>query len=511
MSETAIEDEEETGENSEESAGGGFPKITKRFEEKGHTIFEDPAYYKTIMGDGSDQAKRLHATFQKYSTTKDPKDKAVFRQQLTTAFWDFLSAVARGAPAGLSGPKKYLLRFALLHPNLLNAETKTMFSKAVETNELQQPVYYLDEWFGMIGRGELRPSTTDEGPVKSNTSAHLIGLLEKAKGKLEGSIGILRSKNTERQGIETSLTNLTAELCKHDGPASFEEVAACYSESQKRSCGAIQNLLRDLLKTDRDMELLLRDYDDAAEDLETVKRKIEESGGEESAIDTSSVDTEFGTVRQLAKMTIGRQGNSFPLLTGEFFHNLANTVGVRENVLSIMAWIESVDLEAFTRVYKNKPTRVVPYVILIPTYGDTGACWESIDRSNKATGRGRIAVPMYPKNLPVAVLTAVADFRWQAAKEKAAYYWMEEGLTGNYYQWFQAQKLKGDVRMYFIQDYILWMTKESEGTQKLDKEVRSAFWRYMPFTQPVKEKLKDRNLIYQELYQRDLNRAKSDI
>jgi hypothetical protein len=32
----------------------------------------------------------------------------------------------------------------------------------------------------------------------------------------------------------------------------------------------------------------------------------------------------------------------------------------------------------------------------------------------------------------------------------------------------------------------------------------------MPFAQPVKEKLKTRNFIYQELYQRDLNRAMSD-
>ena len=43
---------------------------------------------------------------------------------------------------------------------------------------------------------------------------------------------------------------------------------------------------------------------------------------------------------------------------------------------------------------------------------------------------------------------------------------MEEGLTGNYYQWFQNQKLKGDIKEYFIQDHITWMIKESEGIQK---------------------------------------------
>jgi hypothetical protein len=54
------------------------------------------------------------------------------------------------------------------------------------------------------------------------------------------------------------------------------------------------------------------------------------------------------------------------------------------------------------------------------------------------------------------------------------------------------------------------MTKESEGTQKLDKEIRGVFWRFMPFSQPVKEKLKGRSFAYQELYQRDLNRSMSD-
>jgi hypothetical protein len=158
----------------------------------------------------------------------------------------------------------------------------------------------------------------------------------------------------------------------------------------------------------------------------------------------------------------------------------------------------------------NKLNRIAPYVLLIPTYGDTGFCWEPFDRYNRATSRGRIVVPMYPRNLYIAVLTAVADLRWQVAKEKASFYWMEEGLTGNYYQWFQSLKLKGDIKEYFIRDYILWMTKEAEGIQKLDKDVRGTFWRHMPFTREVKEKLKNRSFDYQELYQRDMNRAMSD-
>ena len=87
---------------------------------------------------------------------------------------------------------------------------------------------------------------------------------------------------------------------------------------------------------------------------------------------------------------------------------------------------------------------------------------------------------------------------------------MEEGLTGRYYQWFSDRRLRGDVREYFINDYILWITKESEGTQKLDREVRGILWRYCPFPQELRDSLKNRGYVYNELYKRDINRSMSD-
>ena len=117
---------------------------------------------------------------------------------------------------------------------------------------------------------------------------------------------------------------------------------------------------------------------------------------------------------------------------------------------------------------------------------------------------------MFPKDLKTAVVSAMADLRWQVEKERAQHYWMEEGLTGNYYQWFSGRKMRGDVKEAFIQDYVLWITKESEGTQKLDREARSVFWRYTPFPDELKDKLKNRGFVYSELAKRDKNRSLSD-
>jgi hypothetical protein len=488
----------------------GFPEITKRLEAAPHNTFNDPNYYKIALSGEGDIAQRVHTILQKYLNAKDPKDRSVYRQQFITAYWDFLLGVAKKAPGRLPGPKKYLLRFNMLHPTLLDADTRTFFAKMVVENELNQPVYYLDEWFKVIGTGVVRNSTTDEVRIaKNNNQIRLQQLLEKAMGKLDGTKALLKAKDEERNNLEKSLLNRVNIIFEHFPLDGFNDIHSCYTESQKRTFGEIQEVLKGLLRTDHELDLFLKDYYQAEADVKTLRDKVEEEGGA-VMVDVRAVDTEFETVRQMAKLTIGRQGNHFPVLSGEYFHCGPNDVGFRENVISQLTVIESIDPEAFCRSYKNRLNRIIPYVVLIPSYGDLGICWEPFDRFNRATSRGRIAIPMYPKNLYIAILSAVADLRWQVAKEKASYYWMEEGLTGNYYQWFTARKLKGDVKEYFIQDYIVWMTKEADGIQKLDKEVRGMFWRYMPFSKAVKEKLKNRSYVYQELYQRDINRTLSD-
>jgi len=512
-----MDENEDFGDDSAEIESQGvdlsaqkFPEVTKRFEPTPHQFFADPNYYKTALADEGDIAKRLHAILQKYINAKDPKDRSVFRTQIISAFWEFIRGVARKAPGKLPMPKKFLLRFNLLHHNFINAETKSFFSKLVTENELNQPVYYVDEWLKAVGTGVIRASTTDEVKIaQSNTQVKMRQLYEKAMGKLDGVQALLKAKDQERLGLEKILTDCLDMIHEHFFLDDFDDVNACYTDAQKRTIMEIQDILKNMLRCDRELASLVKDYYSAKADTQVLLNKME-GEDEEAVVDFQAVDSEFDTIRQASKMTVGRQGNHFPILTSEYFHCGPNDVGFRENIISMLTRIESIDPEVFCRYYKNRMNRIVPYVLLIPTYGDTGICWEPFDKHNRATSRGRIFVPMYPKSLYTAVLTAVADLRWQVAKEKASYHWMEEGITGHYYQWFAAQKLKGDVKDFFIQDYILWMTKEADGIQKLDKEVRGTFWRFMPFSKEVKEKLRTRSYVYQELCQRDQNRAMSD-
>ena len=488
-----------------------FPEIKKRLEPRPHRFFDDaPAYYKAALTDEGDIAHRVHSLLQKYLTVTNPKDRSIFRPQLISAYWEFLRGVARKAPGKLAEPKRFTLRFNLLHPGFVKPETKDYFASFVTENELNQPVHYVDEWLKAVGTGVVAASTTDEVKVaRNNTKMKIKQFLEKANGKLEGSRTLLKAKTQQRREVEHALARYTEEATAHSPFGGLDGVSDVYGDGQRRAFNEIQNGIRELLKYDREMAVLIRDYSRAEEDVKILKGKAELDSGED-VLDLQAVDSEFDTIRQAAKMTVGRQGNHYPMLSKDYFQCGPNDVGFRENVLALLSRIESIDTEAFCRVHNNRINRIVPYIVLVPCYGDTGICWEPFDKRNRATSRGRVFIPMYPRNLYVAVLSAVADLRWQVAKEKASYYWMEEGLTGQYYQWYLAQKLKGDVKEFFVQDYILWMTKEAEGIQKLDKTVRGTFWRHMPFAQEIKDKLKTRSYVYQELCQRDLNRAMSD-
>jgi hypothetical protein len=501
----------EGGEDKGVELGGSFPEVTKKLEDTPIPVFDDPNYYKIALANEGDIAQRFHSILQKFLNAKDPKDRGVFRQQLVTVYWDFLLKVAKKTVGKLPDPKKFLLRYGILHPAFLGAAEKELFSKIVVGNGYSEPIYYLDEWLKAVGNGTVRPSTTDEVNVsRGNVSVKMKQLLDKAMGKRDGIKSLLKAKDEERMNLERALQEKVGRITEHYPLDNFPEIHSLFSEAQKKVFSEVQETLKQMFRADRELDVFLREYNQAVEDVQTLNEKVEAEGSS-AGVDSQALDTEFGTIRQMTKMTIGRQGNQFPILTKEYFHCMPQDVAYRENIIAQLAWVESIDPQAFCRAYKNKLNRIVPYVILIPSYGDSGICWEPFYRFNRATSRGRIAVPMYSKSLPMALLSAVGDLRWQNAKEKASFYWMEEGLTGNYYQWFAAKKFKGDLKEFFINDYILWMTKESEGTQKLDKEVRAIFWRYMPFSQEIKEKLRGRSYTYQELYQRDLNRAKSDL
>lgn len=498
----------------------GFEPIEKLLNDTPSGVFDEAQYYKTVLSHENASAQRVHQVLSKYLTCQDPKDKTVYRQQILSAFWELLRGMApKMNDSTLPMPKRMFVRFGVLLPSLFKAEQKQFFSRVFYENLYNEPVLYLDEWFDEVASGRLTNSMTDEKRMPAKTSnaeeaakyeqTRLMQLQSKNSGKLQSAENMLNLKENERKALEAELKERIAAICEHNVCIGLSPHREPYTEMQKRMFSEITDRLHRLSRNDRELTKCLADFEDAQQIYESVEDKLSDAPQNTTA-DAGAVNTEFETVRQMAKMTVGRQGNQFPLFTREFFHCTEKGTGTRENVIEILRWIESLDPGAFTRMHKNVANRIIPYVLLLPTYGDRGFCWEPFDRYNRVTSRARIVVPMYPRDLRTAILTAVADLRWQVAKEKASYYWMEEGLTGQYYQFIDRQKLKGELKSFFIEDYILWMTKESTGVQRLDKEVRGIFWRNMPFPDALKQDLRKRSLVYDELCIKDNNRAMSD-
>ncbi len=501
-----------------------FEPVPKLVNDTPSPVFSDPSYYKTALTGENQSAQRVHQVLSKYLTCQDPKDRAVYRQQIVTAYWELLRGmVGKMSNPSAPMPKRMLVRFGVLLPSLFKAETKDYFSKIIFENTSKEPILYVDEWFKEIASGRMGNSATDEKKQTRTANmtadqmamaeqSRLMQLQSKNSGKLQSAENLLGLKENERNVLEIELKNKIEDLCEHQPIMGLDPHRQSYTDMQRKLFPEITDILHRLSKNDKELSKALVEVQEAKASVDSVSDKLAANGGDAISMtnDSEAVKLEYETVRQMAKMTIGRRGNQFPIFTREFYHCTERGTGTRENVIEVLRWIESLDPGVFHRIHKNIPNRIVPYVLLVPTYGDRGFCWEPFDRYNRVTSRGRIVVPMYPKDLRIAVLTAVADLRWQVAKEKASYYWMEEGLTGQYYQHVEQLKLKGDLKEFFIEDYILWMTKESTGVQRLDKDVRGIFWRNMPFPKELKEDLRKRSLVYDELCKKDANREMSD-
>jgi hypothetical protein len=489
-----------------------FAPLPRTEDNPPNQYFTNPDFYKIALNGSGEEAQTFHQVFSRYLQTTDPKDKGIMRQKVIPAYWNLLNrytlqCVSRDFPV----PKQVAMRFGAILPNLITPEQKSTLERVVLKNETGEPIYYIDEWIRALAVGQIKASATDEVKVsRMDDKTKTSNAIAKAQGKRDSSEAILKAKAEERRVIEGRIKEKVDFITNHNSRPGLIHITEAYTEQQKKGFSEVLELFRHAAAADKDLQKAILDFEESEGELKSLQERMDGMGGGATKADMQTIAQEFETVRQMAKMCICRQGNHFPVLCKEYFHNSFREIGSRENIIQVMSQIESIDSEAFCRSYKNQLNRIVPYVVLIPCYGDMGMCWEPFDRYNRATSRGRVAIPMYPKNLSLAVITAVADLRWQVAKEKASYYWMEEGLTGNYYQNFVAKKVRGDVREYFIADYILWITKESDGVQKLEKEVRQIFWRYLPFTQEIKEKLKTRSYVYQELCQKDSNRASSD-
>lgn len=486
-----------------------FTTITK-FEEAPKPFFADKEFYKIILKGEGAIAQKIHAILSDFLETKSQKNRTIYREKLIVAYWELASSIAGKIDPSLPMPKRLLLRYGILLPTLLTKEQQLVLSTIIMENDTNESVYYADEWLDKIATGEISPSAVDETKkIKNKQEQNPNVALEKEQGHRDSILGFMKNKAAAIHDIENIFSSKITKIKEHSIMQQYENLPDSYSSEQKIILTEFQELAKKALKYDKEYSLAIENLEEVIKKVETLNQKAH-ANEEISLIETQTIIEEFITLKQMVKMSAGRTGNYFPILVKQYMRSNIKDIATRENIISIMSEVEQIDPDLFKRTFKNQTNRIVPNILILPGYGEYGVCWEPFEKFQRATGKGRLAIPLYPKDVKTAVIYALGDLRWQIAKETVSYYWMEEGITGWYYQWFTSKKMRGDVKEYFLSDYYLWIAKESHGMQKLDNEVRGIFWRNIPFPQNIKDHLKNRGFVYSELYKKDINISLSD-
>lgn len=475
--------------------------------ESAHLTIGGDFYNKVIEGE-DEFSGRLTEQIDKALNAELKEDRTIFRQRVVATYWNFMGNILKYVGPELSVEKRMAMRCGVLDINFLEPEQQNNIKKFMVNTATENPFYYVDEWFEAIIRGEVKPSMVDEVSKKKDDDQSARDKMDRKQGTKEAELASLRSKLQQRKMVENGIVSRSELIARHEQVPGYSDLEAEYTKDQRDSIAEVFNDMQKLKYLDKVISqgfIALRRADSEIEEMKTKLGSLSDR-----VIDDTVLRDESNSIRQMIKMTVGPQGNHFPILLKEYMPYEEERLAIKQSLINIVQEIEKIDSEVFVREFKREKHRIVPFIILVPCFGESGICWEPFDTANRATSRGRIAIPMYPRNIKISVLRALADLRWQVAKEKASYHWMEEGLTGKYYVYFMDNKIKGNIKDEFISDYIKWITMEYKGTQKLHRDVRGVFWRYIPFPQEKKEELKNRGYFYADLYQRDERRSMSD-
>lgn len=500
------------GEDEEKQVEEADEEVLEEHQIKLKKLLEDCSKYinEVLKNEDSELSYKVLESMDLWKNPKYKDEKFKYRERLSQNFWALYRDMAPKIMSNsFSKQKINMIRYGLLDSEYLTKNQQKIVREIEESNKKfkSDSIFLADEWFKNIAKGKIPSSVMDETAIKRKAPTK--DKIENKQGQLDAETKSAKNKIEIILDLEDTLKECIDKISQHEKHPDFNdnELITNYESMQRETITQLLDIGRKLLNYDRQLGNNYKIIDKIKFDIQRLEKALED--GEDFVAGNELIIGEFLSFRQMVKMSAGRQGNHFPILYSSYFSEDAFNIATKQNVAKIIDDVEKLDPSVFVRTYKSEDNRIYPYIVIVPSYGHRGICWEPFSRTNRATSKARLVIPMYPKNLKVTVLTALADLRWQVAKEKAQHYWMEEGLTGYYYEYFTKEKLKGNIKNHFIADYILWLAWESKGIQRLHKDVRPIFWRYTPFPQKIKDSLKNRGFYYQQLYKKDQNREKS--
>ncbi len=488
--------------------------------EKYEFLTQPSIFYKHLMDLGGESSHKLHSHIQTFLSDADAKTQQVARQRIITSYWNFYEAVIENIQDEISDVLLFMMRYGIVISSLVSKEVLSVILNIDIKNRNDTTFYYVDEWLQAVSSGELTPSVLNEQEAynKGSSLTSIKQKIENIQKQQEQKISLCKDVNAEIRQIFNQVKSIIAKVESTRTNSTEFNFAIPYSSTELQDFKKVHEILRTIVSKNSQLEVQYnsviynkKTLDSLSEEIASLQARSSSLSTEKLQIHKSAMVEELSVIRQMCKLCVGARGNHFPLLYKNYFNSPFKDMGYKEQVVQVFKEVEFIDFTLFQRTIKGNVMRNAPIVLLVPCYGQVGFCWEPFEKRQRNTSSAKLVVPMYPRDLYSAVLYAVGDYRWQIAKELAGQFWMKEGLTGWYFQWFDSTVKRGDIKKKFIEDYILWMKWEQNGVQKLSKEVREIFWRFIPFTRKVKNKLIKMVPVYNELSKKEYNRYISDL
>ena len=155
-----------------------------------------------------------------------------------------------------------------------------------------------------------------------------------------------------------------------------EGLVECLDDHQKDALSDMVEALKKWQKIDKQLEVNYRNIESFKDEIQDLEEDLDQEDKGSAKIDHVILNNEFICIKQMFKMCVGRRSNHFPILEKDYFLGDPKQVASKENVFNILKEIEYLDPGLFYRTHRGVENRIYPIVILLPSYGEFGVCWE---------------------------------------------------------------------------------------------------------------------------------------
>lgn len=286
---------------------------------------------------------------------------------------------------------------------------------------------------------------------------------------------------------------------------------------------------------DTDYEAYLREMRVSGKITPDMERKMADDNEQKVLFE---MDNLFPVVN---KITFGRLSTFCPVFSEHnVLKDLETTLVTPEKAAEAIDTIRRSDYGAFYReTLYAKPelginkefvhVEVLPDIILLPNLGTRGVMWQEIEGRKRTTPSRMMVSVFHLENLETTLIRLAGEYRWEMCKRIQGARWndlSDRSLTSEYFDYIQfyrknhelstdakdkiknsLQKAKNSYKEMFVQDYLLWILYEGNGSPRLNKVARSILFSYCPFTKNIRERLKANPLYKETLDRYDVHTA----